>query len=79
MFSNLHNLSSVQRHDVVNMMLVEEQIPEESQGLEHDIVVFIGEEPEDLVRAEPRHDLNLDPLLGLKSHILEEENSSRFM
>ena len=48
----LHYLSAVLDHYQVNMRLVRQKIPQQAQRLHQNTNLVIGQEPEDLVRAQ---------------------------
>ena len=70
MQSYLHDRLAIGSHDVVDVLLVGEEVPEEAEGLHDDVDVEVGEEVEDLVGAQGLDDLDLDVLLSLESHVL---------
>lgn len=58
--SHLHNLLAMALHDLVNVALSGQQVPEEAQCLHKDVDVCVGQEPEDLVCSKVEQDGHLE-------------------
>lgn len=60
MLPHLHNLLSMGLHNLVNVALGRQQVPEEAQGLHEDMDVCVGQQPENLVCPQVVQDGHLE-------------------
>lgn len=66
----LHDLNTVEAHDLVYVRLGGQKVPQQTQGLHQNVHLRVREKTEDLVCAEGLQNLRLDLLLCLERHVL---------